>query len=227
MGKWIIIISIAVLAIVAGCTTDPEMATFTITIEVLPGSTTPIAPLAWAVHSGDNPLYTPDTMDRINGLEALAEDGDPSTVAASLMSLSEVAMSGSASIPVGMGSPAPAGPGESYSFNFSATEGEMLAFATMFVQSNDLFYGPAISSIDLFPGGNPVSGDITGQINLYDAGTEVNEEPGVGPNQAPRQTGPNTGPDENGSVLLISDVSDGFTYPAVADIIKVTVTAMQ
>ena len=103
----------------------------------------------------------------------------------------------------------------------------MLAFATMFVQSNDLFYGPAISSIDLFPGGNPVSGDITGQINLYDAGTEVNEEPGIGPNQAPRQTGPNTGPDENGSVLLISDVSDGFTYPAVADIIKVTVTAMQ
>ena len=55
----------------------------------------------------------------------------------------------------------------------------------------------------------------------------MNEEPGVGPNQAPRQTGPNTGPDENGSVLLISDVSDGFTYPAVADVIKVTVAAMQ
>jgi hypothetical protein len=227
MGKWIIVIGIAVLALLVGCTTDPEMATFTLTVEVLPGSTTPIAPLAWAVHSGDNPLYTPNTMDRISGLEALAEDGDPSTVATSLMSLSDVVTSGTASIPVGMGSPAPAGPGEAYSFNFSATEGEMLAFATMYVQSNDLFYGPGILSIDLFPSGNPISGDITDQINLYDAGTEVNEEPGVGPNQAPRQSGPNTGPDENGIVRLISDVSDGFTYPDVTDVIKVTVTAMQ
>ena len=30
-------------------------------------------------------------------------------------------------------------------------------------------------------------------VALWDAGTEKNEVPGVGPNQAPRQAAPNTG----------------------------------
>jgi hypothetical protein len=44
----------------------------------------------------------------------------------------------------------------------------------------------------------PIAGDITSQILLWDAGTEVNEEPGLGPNQAPLQPAPNTGPVEHG-----------------------------
>ena len=38
--------------------------------------------------------------------------------------------------------------------------------------------------------GKPVQGDMTAQLALWDAGTEVNEEPGLGPNQGPRQKTP-------------------------------------
>ena len=67
-----------------------------------------------------------------------------------------------------------------------------------------------------------MSGDITSQYILWDAGTEVNEEPGFGPNQAPRQSAPNTGVDENG---VVTPVNDGkYVYPKVSDVIKVTIT---
>ena len=56
------------------------------------------------------------------------------------------------------------------------------------------------------------------------AGTEVNEEPGFGPNQAPRQSAPNTGASEKRAV---GKVKDGFKYPRVSDVLKVTITPMQ
>lgn len=59
---------------------------------------------------------------------------------------------------------------------------------------------------------------------LWDAGTEVNEEPGVGPNQAPRQPAPNTGPSEHG---VVRPVRDGYTYPATAEVIRVTITTVR
>jgi hypothetical protein len=58
------------------------------------------------------------------------------------------------------------------------------------------------------------------KLVLLHAGTEVNEEPGLGPNQAHRQTGPNTGPDEHGTVRM---VSDRFSYPKTADVVRVTI----
>ena len=91
----------------------------------------------------------------------------------------------------------------------------------MFVQSNDLFYGPAATGLPLFEvDGQPVSGNFTSQIMLWDAGTEVNERPGFGLNQAPRQSGPDTGADENGDVQL---VNDGFSYPVNSEVIQVSV----
>jgi hypothetical protein len=95
----------------------------------------------------------------------------------------------------------------------------------MFGQSNDLFYAPKEEGIALFDAsGKPVAGDITSQILLWDAGTEVNEEPGLGPNQAPLQPAPNTGPAEHGVVRPISEVKDGFHYPTVAEVLRVTIT---
>ena len=126
--------------------------------------------------------------------------------------------SGVFSTPVGGNSPGPLFPGSSYSFTFHASKGHKLSFASMFVQSNDLFYGTSDAGLDLFDGDDPLTGDITSMIYLWDAGTEVNEEPGVGPNQAPRQTGPNTGAAENGNVQM---VNDGFSYPAVDENIMV------
>ena len=56
------------------------------------------------------------------------------------------------------------------------------------------------------------------------SGTEVNEEPGLGPNQAPLQPAPHTGPREHGVVRPISEVNDGFHYPSVAEVLRVTIT---
>ena len=95
----------------------------------------------------------------------------------------------------------------------------------MFVQSNDLFYGPDENGIALFDdSGYPIEGRVTRQIDLWDAGTEVNEEPGVGEDQAPRQAGPDTGADEMGPVQLIADSGDGYTYPPVAAVIRVSIS---
>lgn len=116
-------------------------------------------------------------------------------------------------------------PGESETISFNAGIGSFLSLATMFVQSNDLFYGFDQEGLSLYDAnGNAVSGDVTSQIDLWDAGTEVNEEPGIGDNQAPRQAGPNSGMDENGNVELVADVNDGFMYPADETVIKVTLT---
>lgn len=57
---------------------------------------------------------------------------------------------------------------------------------------------------------------------LIDAGTEANEPPGVGPNQAPRQGKPNTGPSEDKPVRA---AGHEFQVPPVSAVIKVTVTA--
>lgn len=196
-----------------------EEVTFTVRIENL---SVVLAPGAWAVHTEAGPLFVAGEADRGDGLEALAEDGDPAGLNAALEGYMGVHAHGVFNTPVGAGEPGPATPGAAYEFEITAAPGEHLSFATMFVQSNDLFYAPDEGGVALFDdAGAPVSGDVTGQIMLWDAGTEVNQEPGVGPDQAPRQAGPNTGADENGVVQL---VSDGFTYPDVTEAIQVTIT---
>ncbi len=68
---------------------------------------------------------------------------------------------------------------------------------------HDLFFGPNGDGIALYDqSGAPISGDVTAQIHLWDAGTEVNEEPHVGPNTVTQQPAPNTGPAENGNVSI-------------------------
>jgi len=187
--------------------------------------TTPFAPGVWAVHTAADPLFSAGQADRGEGLEALAEDGDPSALAAALASQAGISTSGAFNTPVGETNPGPLPPGGVYEFTIVAVPGDMLSFATMFVQSNDLFYAPDGAGITLFNNdGTPVSGDVTGRVQLWDAGTEVNQEPGVGPDQAPRQTGPDTGPDENGVVQI---VSDEFAYPDTSATIQVTITATE
>ncbi|RMG71322.1 MAG: hypothetical protein D6711_15565, partial [Chloroflexi bacterium] len=123
--------------------------------------------------------------------------------------------------PIDGNEPAPAFPNSAYSFDVHGVPGDVLSFATMLVQSNDLFFAPDPAGIPLFDEmGTPIEGDITAQVLLWDAGTEVNEAPGEGPNQAPRQTAPNTGDDEMG---VVGEVNDGFSYPAVTEYIRVTI----
>ena len=125
-------------------------------------------------------------------------------------------------MPVGAPAPGPLYPGGTYAFEATAVHGEYLSFVTMLVQTNDIFLAPPPEGIALFPDGEPLSGEVTTMIMLWDAGTEVNEKPGVGLFQAPRQLESNTGTDEMGMVRLLDD--EMFTYPEVGQVIKVTVT---
>ncbi|MFT4679637.1 MAG: hypothetical protein ACI9HG_001753, partial [Flavobacteriales bacterium] len=123
--------------------------------------------------------------------------------------------------PVGGSGAAPIFPGESYSFSFSAEDGDKLSFATMLVQSNDWFI--AANGMNLYSGGNAVTGDVTSSLKLYDAGTEVDEYAGAGANQAPRQSGADTGADESGNAM--EEVEASSNVPSISNMIKVTISA--
>lgn len=89
--------------------------------------------------------------------------------------------------------------------------------------------------IALYESGSPIGQNgavnVTDQVALWDAGTEVDRQPGLGDNQAPRQSGADTGPDENGSIVEVVDTDgdgmledSGYEYPAVEDVVRVTVS---
>ena len=88
--------------------------------------------------------------------------------------------------PVTAGSAGAATAEDTYQFSLTSSDSEILTFATMYIQSNDLYYFTGTRGIKLFDdAGDPVTGGITVKVYLWDTGTEVNEEPGVGDNQAP------------------------------------------
>lgn len=106
-------------------------------------------------------------------------------------------------------------------FTITARPGDQFSFATMFVQSNDKFYAPSMGAIDLFDAaGKPISGDRTSSVRLFDAGTELDQQPGAGAHQAPRQKMADQGPEQNG---VVAQAADGFDYPEVANVIRVEI----
>ena len=100
--------------------------------------------------------------------------------------------------------------GGQYQISFKAVPGAKLSFATMNATTNDWFYAPSESGVDLFDGTTPVTGDITSQISLWDSGTEIDQPVGVGADQPRNQSGPNTGAaDPVNSVRVVdTDVAD-------------------
>lgn len=213
------------------------------------GITTPLSPPVLAVHEQGFQVFTVG-QPAGEGIETVAEDGFPASMLGGnplppaperdlvdilqgedgVRSVSAMANPGG-NVPAL--EPAPNGDGESVTFTIEALPGDMLSLAAMYVQSNDYFFGFDQAGIPLFDSNsNPVSGDISGQIILYDAGTEVDEEPGVGPTQKPRQApdAEDVGEDEGGVVQIIvgpgedGGTDEGNTYPGAAQIIRVTIT---
>jgi len=172
------------------------------------------------VHTGNAPVFTAGQKDRSRGLEAQSEDGDPSKLAQSLKGTKGIKSVTVYNTPVGAKGPGPITPGAAYETTISAVPGDKLTLTLMMGQSNDWFYAPAESGIDLFKEGKAISGDISGQIMLWNAGTEVDQEPGIGPDQGPRQKGPNTGKAENG---VVSQVQDGKAYAVASNVLRVTI----
>lgn len=158
-----------------------------------------------------------------NGLEMQAEDGDPSGLVASLVAMHHSSnLHGVFNTPVGAMAAGPIRPGDSFEFTVTAMPGMKFFMTQMFGQSNDWFYAPAANGIALFDAkGNPVSGDITDKFILWDAGTEKDEEIGIGANQGPRQKGPNTGEAENG---VVHRVKDARWQGKNAEFFRITIT---
>ena len=177
----------------------------------LPGGGTsrvPVAPGAYAVVEDGASLFEMG-MAADRALEQLAEDGDPDAFVARIRTLPGVRQAGRFL--------------HDEPFEVSARRGERLVFLAMFAQSNDLFYAPEPHGIALFgDDGAARSGRVAERIALWDAGTEVNEAPGAGPNQAPRQSAPGVGPAENGT---IGPVNDGFHYPPSPEVLEVTISS--
>ncbi len=197
---------------------DEEMSTTTFIVRIenisAEGSLTVLAPGAYELNDHPLAFFAPGEVDRGQGLEALAEDGDPSILVDTINQMMGDGMMGGFiadvfNTPVGADAPGPVGPGNAYEFVVEAYPGQYLTFATMFVQSNDWFLSPGADGLALFDAdGLPLEGDITDQIFLWNAGTEVDQIPGEGADQAPRQTGPNSGEAENGLVSMVEGFSD-------------------
>jgi hypothetical protein len=179
------------------------------------------APVLWVIHSGNtNPIFAGGKPDAGLGLEQLAETGNPGTLAKSLTAQKGIVRVGAEAKPIGADGQGPITPGQQYQFEISAHPGEVLSVAWMFGQSNDLFYSNDRPVALFTSAGQPVSGEMTAQLSLWDAGTEVNEEPGLGPNQGPRQATPDAGVAEHQG---IAHVHDKYSYPRLGDMLRLTI----
>src|SRR5258708_26650699 len=109
-----------------------------------------VAPVLYVIHTNRAPLFTSGQPDRGKGLEALAEDGPTGPLAESLKGQPGIVHVGFTDTPVGAGKPGGIWPGDAYEFKVTAKAGERLTIATMFGQSNDLFYAPREEGIAVF-----------------------------------------------------------------------------
>jgi hypothetical protein len=182
------------------------------------------SPGAAVIHTDKAPIFTAGKKDRGKGLEAQSEDGDPSILAQSLEGNKGIKSVAVFNTPVGASAPGPITPGAAYELTVSAVLGDRLSMTLMMGQSNDWFYAPDESGIELFKDGKPINGEISSQIILWNAGTEVDQEPGIGSDQGPRQKRPNTGKAETG---VVQKVQDGKTYSNAAAVMRVTIKPLQ
>lgn len=211
----------------------------------------PLSLGVWAVHTGGNPILTPGKVDAGLGLKGLAEAGMAEAFAANLARVPGVRSHGVMNHPMmpavamgatakGMGAksatatmvPAAEGSmlmsGAQVSVIIEARPGDQLSLAFMLGQSNDGIIGTGATGIALFDAkGRPVAGDVTSAIGLWDAGTEVNEEPGVGRNQGMRQGAPTAGDPERRPVRAMSEAEFGRQWPAASRILRVTITPVK
>jgi hypothetical protein len=115
-------------------------------------------------------------------------------------------------------------PGQAYEVRFTAGPGHYLTFASSLIESNDWFFGLDPEGLPLYVDGQQMVGDITSYVRLWDAGTEINQELGVGNatcgNQPTRDYG---APDPDSRVRRVTEtVVGGSPVPAISSMIRVT-----
>ncbi len=180
----------------------PMPADFVVTIENVSNTGlmfSPMSPGLWANHEANaDVFFEQDVVDPGDGLEQLAEDGDPSALLPVVEGNNGVDQAGIFNTPVGAGGPGPLLPGDVYEFTFTAEPATRVSLALMLVGSNDYIISTSPVGLSLFAGGGQVLGerDVSSNLRLYDSGTEINQAPGQGPMQALHGGSPDMGPSE-------------------------------
>ena len=188
-------------------------------LEELTGWATPISPGVFVVHTDPEPLYALGLADAGKGLEQLAESGN-NTVLGGAMAHVAGMNGGMFDVPVGATAKAAAKPGDAFELTVQGLPGDHVSFASMFGFSDDWFFATKPEGIALFDDlGNPVSGEVTEDVGIYDAGTEVDEEPAIGADTGPQQAMP-----DQGAVDPVHQVREAaYAVPASAHL-RVTLT---
>ena len=163
----------------------------------LSGAATPISPGVFAVHHDPEPLYGLGQPDRGLGLEHQCEDGNNMALLEAMngvASSGKIAQAGSFDIPVGASAKGAATPGNAFEIDLMGVPGDHVSFTTMFGMSDDWCFASQPEGIALFnDDGTAVNGEVTEEVGIYDAGTEVDEELAIGADTGPQQPMPNTG----------------------------------
>jgi hypothetical protein len=206
---------------------DGKPATLGTYLDANAGITYPASPGVWLLHeNGTKPLFTSGAKDAGLGLEAIAEDGNAAALGTSLGALDGYLAGAVFNTPVGAATPGPLLPGSKYQFTFDGSPGDSLSFVSMLAATNDVFLAPKDVGIPLFDANDvALTGDISDRVFLWDAGTEGNEKPAIGPNTVSNQLAVNTGTPGEGKVQLLSAVStDTYEYPSAQSVLKVTIS---
>jgi hypothetical protein len=188
------------------------------------GTATPVSPGVYLVHQSADTLFKVGVPDSKQGLERIAESGNITPLYETMRGwLASDAQLGTFTTPEGATSAGAAKPGNAYTFEVSARPGDRLTFVTMYGMSNDWFFGTTPEGFELFDAaGMPVTGDLSSMLHLYDAGTELSEEAGIGPNTGPQQSSPDMG--EVDTDKNVREVGASVYSTAVTSHLKLTIS---
>lgn len=134
------------------------------------------------------------------GLEALAEDGDPQPLLGRLIDDLDCTQVGPFGVwAQGAGEPDALWPGDEVRIELTASADDRFSVLAADLQRNDDLIGLADGTLALFDAfGQPLEGDLTAELVRWDAGTEVDEPPGLGAAQGLRQVTPGHGYAQDG-----------------------------
>jgi hypothetical protein len=176
-------------------------------LEDVQGVSSELSSVVWALHGGELELYRVGQRASAS-LEMLAEDGF------ALELVRELSLDPTL-VEYGLAGPESSwsfGPGEQVELRVRARPGDYLSFAMADLAGNDSFVGAGERGIPMFVDGQPNLGDHVEALQLLDAGTELDEAPGRGPNQAPYQPGLGGGMSEDGFVHELDSSRGDFGH---------------
>lgn len=183
-----------------------------------------LSPVLWALHDDTVSLFDAGgAAADVVGLEELAEDGDPAPWLA--------AIDGAAGIGTAAITDAPLPFGESVVLSVTPDEtNRFISLATMVGTSNDAFVATFPSGIALIDENGDhrmnamIEADFLRLLAVWDAGTEANEVPGVGPNTGAQQLVPDVGAaDPDATIRPYSDDTNDLAGENVGGFLTVTI----